>query len=294
MTIDIGAASDCPSLPRPGRRDAVEIVDFDQSHLADAARLHAAGFQRLRRAVPALPQGFPGPGTTETLLRRAISAGPAVAAIRNGQLAGYLAGHPVPGLRGSGTGVHVPEWAHGASGGSRPEVYESLYAAISARWAAAGWLCHCVSIFPGDPELNRTLAWLGFGPFVVDAVRGLEPLIATMPGGVKIDRATRADLGDLLPLAMGHAAYYRLAPTFLFRDDSKDPREELARWIETPGESVWFARAGSRALSFIYLRPPHSDVCRAIRDTRAPSASAARTPCPRPGTRASARRSSRA
>ncbi|HEY1168995.1 MAG TPA: GNAT family N-acetyltransferase [Candidatus Limnocylindrales bacterium] len=265
MSVDIGAADGGPALARPGRGDAVQIVDLDPSHLAEAARLYAAEFRRLRGAVPALPPGFLDPEMAEPLLRRAISAGPAVAAIRDGQLAGYMAGFPVPRLRGSGTGVHVPEWAHGATGGDRSEVYESLYTAISARWAEAGWLCHCLSIFPGDPELGRALAWFGFGLFPVDAVRGLNPLGAAAPDGVKIDRATPDDVDHLLPLAMGHDAYYCLAPTFLIRDDNEDPREELARWIETPGESVWFSRLGSRALSFIYLRPPHDDVCQAVR-----------------------------
>jgi len=268
MAVDIRVTGDRPALPRPGWADVVEIGDLDLSHLAEAARLPAAEFRRLWTALPALPSGSLDPETVEPLLRQAISCGPAVAAIRDGELAGYMAGFPVPRLRGAGTGVHVPEWGHGAAGANRGEVYESLYAAISARWAEAGWLCHCISIFPGDPELEQALAWFGFGPLVVDAVRGLDPLAATVPDGVRIERAAHADLDDLLPLAMEHDAYYRLAPTFLFRDGREDPRQELTRWIETPDESVWFARAGSRVLSFMYLRPPHDDVCRVIRHPR--------------------------
>jgi GNAT superfamily N-acetyltransferase len=256
-------------LPHSMRR-GIRIDDLNASQLAPAARLHAGRLRQLREAVPELPAGIPDRTAIEALLRRAIAAGPAVAALRDGELIGYMTGLPIPGLRGSGIGVYVPEWASGAEAAGETETYDALYAVVSARWAEAGWLGHCISLLPGDPDLENELAWLGFGLFVVDAVldltaRPARPTAET--AGLAVERATAADIEALVPLAIAHEAYYALAPTFMVRD-KEDPRDQLARWIGAPGESVWVARAGAEPLGFMHLHAPGSDVSRVVRDAR--------------------------
>jgi len=266
MTIDPGPIEpEATARTAPGRRDEPQIVEFTSKHVADAARLYAADFGRLRADVPALPADFLDPATTEPLLRRAISAGPAAAALRHGELVGYMAGLPVPGLRASGTSVFLPEWAHGGTRTGRSDTYDAMYTYIAARWAEAGWLTQCLSILPGDPKLEGALVWLGFGLCVVDAVRTLEEVpVSATPPGVTVGQAAPEDLDALVPIVPAHDAYYAASPTFLIRE-TNDPSHELASWIQTRGEQVLFARSGIRVLSFIYLRPAPDDVSRVVR-----------------------------
>jgi GNAT superfamily N-acetyltransferase len=228
------------------------------------------------------PAALPHPGAAEPLRiidlpvfrqGKTPALQPAVSARRGDEIVGYMTGLPVEGLRGSGTSVFVPEWAHGTSGPNRTATFEALYAAISARWAAAGWRGHFVSILPGDPELERTLVWLGFGLCVIDAVRELggeicatgDAPVRPAVAGSTIERATPADADALATLIAAHDACYAAAPTFLYRRPIETADEQARRWLGTPGESVWVARSGSRLVSFMYLRPPSEDAPRVVR-----------------------------
>jgi len=271
MAIDTSAAGIVSAaLPHSGDRGSLQVVEFEEKHIAEAARLHAGSYRRALESNPALPASPLDPAPVEALLRRAIAAGPAVAALHDGELAGYMGGYmggfAVPGLRGAAAGIHVPEWAHGARELGRAETYEALYTAISALWAEAGRLCHCISVLAGDPDLEESLIWLGFGLCVADAIRDLWPVPARRPTGVTVRQATLADTDALGLLAEAHEAYYAAAPTFLYRRCQPDPRTEMESWLRTPGESVWVAEIEGRAVSFLYMRPPHDDICRALRE----------------------------
>lgn len=261
----------------------LDIVELDESHLPDATRLFADDYRRLRRTVPALPAAYLDGSAILTALGRLLAAGPsgaalpAVAALRGGKLTGFMAGLAIPGLRGSGTAAYVPEWAHAATGRDRAATFAALYGAVSARWLERGWLTHCCSILADDRELRDELSWLGFGLFVVDALRGIDSTSAAMPvaaaigpsnppRGTTISRATAADLDELLELDVASDAYYSAAPTFLHRDVDGEPRAALASRLTTTGQSVWIARSGSRIVSCLYMRSPGEDVTRLVRD----------------------------
>lgn len=261
----------------------LEIVELEESHLPDAARLFGGGYARLRRTVPTLPAAYLDGSAVMAPLRRVLAAGaeepalPAVAAFRHGRLTGFMAGLAIPGLRGPGTAAYVPEWAHAAEGPNRAATFAALYSALSARWVERGWLVHCCSILADDRELRDELCWLGFGLFVVDAVRGIarasteEPGAPvstpnTLPGPTAISRATAADLDELLRLEAASEAYYAAAPIFLYREQDDDPKSLLAGRLTGLGQSVWIARPGSRIASYMYLRDPNESVSRLLRD----------------------------
>jgi hypothetical protein len=69
---------------------------------------------------------------------------------------------------------HFPEAA-------RLQTYEALYAALSARWADAGQLCHCVSVMTGNPKLEDSLIWSRFGLMSAVAVRDSLAALAVAP-----------------------------------------------------------------------------------------------------------------
>jgi hypothetical protein len=190
VTIASPAAGTRPAtLPYPGAAEPLRIID--------------------------LPVLAPGKIPTDQ---------PAVSARRGDEIVGYMTGFPVEGLRGSGTSVFVPEWAHGASGPNRAATFEALYTAISARWVRAGRLEHVVAVPAGDPEIEQALVWLGFG--LIDAPRefGDEPHadgeIASRPAPVTAQPARRFWLRSVKPVCLAFERHV---------DDRPVPTREVGR-----------------------------------------------------------------
>jgi hypothetical protein len=156
---------------------AVTVERLHGDHVEDAARLAAAAYRDLRRALPILPTAWDSPDATAPLIARIIDAGPAFAAVQRGRLAGYMAG-----WIGAGRGLRwsfSPEWANAAAGDDPRLVREALYTAIAGEWLDAGAPRHLVSTMATATEALETWSWLGFGVDTVDAIRDLSP--AVMP-----------------------------------------------------------------------------------------------------------------
>jgi GNAT superfamily N-acetyltransferase len=208
------------------------------------------------------------PATVEQRLGRAIRSNPGVAAVADGRLLGAMIGLAVEGLFGSGFAAYVPEWGLAVAAPSRARTFERLYGAIAESWASLGWGVHCFTIPADDTEIADELRWLGFGLYVVDAARDLvaePPALASVPPGIRVERARPDDLDGLLPLAEAHEACYAASPTFRVRDTGETPAQLMTGWLTRPGFSVWIARSDERILSFIHLRPAATDVPLALR-----------------------------
>ena len=247
-------------------RAGTTIVDLDEARLPDAARMFASAHRRLRDTVTALPASPGSPDAILPRLRGVVADGGAVAAVRDGEVVGYLAGLGIDGLRGPGTASWVPEWAHGADGPSRVETWHALYAAASERWIREGRAVHCVTILADDATARDALGWLGFGLFSVDGIAPVSALPdADPPPGVTVDRAAPGDRDRLAGLAVAHDAWYGGAPIFLYRDPGDPPVAALEGWLSAPGEAVLVARVGDRPVGFLYLRPPGSGAASVVR-----------------------------
>jgi GNAT superfamily N-acetyltransferase len=144
----------------------IEIRPLDDEHLDPAARLLATRHARHREAEPLLPEVSDFRGQIERELDREGTAG--VVASRDGELVAYLIGRleDDPLLDEQRGFVDFPGCA-----ASEPEAVRDLYAALAARWVAAGCVRH-VALLPAtdEPLLD---AWLrmAFGVQFVWAVR---------------------------------------------------------------------------------------------------------------------------
>ena len=90
------------------------------------------------------------------LLRDLLPAGPAVAAIRDGKLVGFMMAMIIPSFLGQPT-AYSPEWANGATYVEPGRVYEEMYARLAIQWAASGCRLHAVSLMALDAA--TTAAW---------------------------------------------------------------------------------------------------------------------------------------
>ena len=170
----------------------LEIVEFQDKHVQDAASLFTARYRALRDKVLSLPSRYGNASAVEPLLHDLVRQGPGVAAIRNGRLVGFLQGMLLTSFRGK-RAILSPEWANAADPEDSRCIYQEMYARLSTRWVANGCFTHLVCMLAHDRDGMDGWHWLGFGMIAVDGVRDLA-LIPEAIADVEIRRAGSDDL----------------------------------------------------------------------------------------------------
>ena len=204
------------------------VAPLAEEHLDGAAVLlaerHAAG----RRAEPALDPRYEEPVAARAeiaaLLAREDASG--VAALRDGDVAGYLLGVPLDAVWGPN--MWVESAGHAVS---TPELVRDLYAAAAARWVEEGRTSHYAVVPATDPEVVDAWFRLGFGHQHVHAIR--EPLDepSAPPDGIVVRRARREDIDALVRAELSLGEHQLLSPVFS-RVGPPSFEEALAEWDE--------------------------------------------------------------
>jgi GNAT superfamily N-acetyltransferase len=270
---------------RSASAPGLELVPLEACHVAAAARLVAARYRDLRRAVPLLPSQYGEPDTIAGLLRRLVPgaphvAAPGVAALQGDRLAGFLTGFLIPDFRGA-PGIYCPEWASAVEPGAGRRIYEEMYTHLAARWVAGGYVQHALGLFSSERTSLDAWHWLGFGMAAADGVRTLDPVDAPTTA-VTVRRGTPDDVEGVADLLGGLRRHLAASPTFLVWDDSRT-REQARAWLEDPNMALWLAFDGDpEPVSFLVLGPATHTASTIIRDEGTTSIVGAFT---RPGAR---------
>jgi GNAT superfamily N-acetyltransferase len=182
-----------------------------EEHLDGAATLLAARHAAGRRVEPALDPRYEEPAAARqeivSLLRRDGASG--VAAVRDGEVLGYVLGVPLE--ETWGPNVWVEPAGHAVAA---PELVRDLYAAAAARWVEEGRTSHYAVVPATDPALVDAWFRLGFGHQHVHAIR--EPLETppTAPEGIVLRRARREDIDALVRAELSLGEHQLLSPVF--------------------------------------------------------------------------------
>ena len=182
-----------------------------EEHLDGAATLLAARHAAGRRVEPALDPRYEEPAAARqeivSLLRRDGASG--VAAVRDGEVLGYVLGVPLE--ETWGPNVWVEPAGHAVAA---PELVRDLYAAAAARWVEEGRTSHYAVVPATDPALVDAWFRLGFGHQHVHAIR--EPLETppTAPEGIVLRRARREDIDALVRAELSLGEHQALSPVF--------------------------------------------------------------------------------
>lgn len=229
----------------------MEIVPFSPHYAPQAAALFTERLAALRSQVAALPGEMTRLEHVSAELERFFTRHPGLAALHGGQLLGYLGWIVVPNFRGAGyTAAYVAEWWHAAQDDGKLPIYQALYRAASAEWAAAGCRAHAITLLANDPLAERAWFRQGFGMLVIDAIRLLTPLEALPAAGLTIRKAGAADAAALAALDAVHFAHYSQPPVFMAARaglDAAGNQEFLAK----PGNAVWLGCDGERLAGFL-------------------------------------------
>ena len=215
------------------------IIDFTESHTAQAMRLAQAVYEEERTHVPALPDmQLPN-------LRPFAKNNLGVAAFEGETMLGFFCAQgPFKKAFGSTPikGVWSPVHANAAIG-DRARVYHRMYQAAAQKWIDAGALAHCVSSYAHDETAKQAWFAYGFGMRCIDAVKLLDA-DAAVPEGDFFE-LPRERFDDIHELSVALNRHYGESPFFMNRRFRPD-KEEDARFFA--------ARQGSRLVAHVKLR----------------------------------------
>ena len=237
----------------------LEIIPLKGEHLEDAAALVCSRYKDLREGDSLLPYQYQEPKNIQPLLNNIMMADvPGVAAIQDGQLAGFLTGWLMPEFRGKRS-VYRPEWANAARVENSRTIYEEMYRQIAADWVGEKYVAHYISIFAIDSEAIRACQWLGFGMLGIDAFRGLRPIKETNEQ-IDVRRAGIQDVDKVFGLHTELVEYMKNSPVFFITDKlSKGYFEE---WVNNPDKVIWLAYVDEEPVAFLRMGPANDDVSR--------------------------------
>jgi GNAT superfamily N-acetyltransferase len=249
---------------------ALDIIPMREQHLESAAALSAGSCRVLRVSLPILPLDCEKPGTFLPLLREIVQAFSGVVAMRDGKVAGFMAGLVIPDFLGKRC-AYCPEWAHAAVGSDARLLYEEMYTRLCAKWVADGCRLHAVSALASSTDALATLQASGFGTVSVDAVRDLMPIDGPSTA-LRIRLAAMSDSGTILK--MGDELTHHLAAPPVFW-----PHEEpdYVLWLRQPKRTMWLAQDRNRCLGLLGMVPDNPDGSLILRDDKTVSISIAFT-----------------
>jgi GNAT superfamily N-acetyltransferase len=238
-----------------------EIVPLGPQHVAAAAALAAEHVAALRARLPLLPERWTQADAYLDRLGELIGAGPAAAALLDGQLVGYLGGF---GWERVGTrNVFSPEWANVCVGESAGEVRQELYAEVAREWLADDRPVHYIGLLPSDGEAIRALGWLGFGHSNADGLRSLDPVAAG--DDIAVVAASPADAADVLELEMGLRAHLAATPLFFVHGEAPSIGD-VAEQLRDEQRVTLLARDERGPLAYLRIGPSSDDAATIIRD----------------------------
>jgi GNAT superfamily N-acetyltransferase len=151
----------------------LDIQPLEDEHLRAAARLLAERHRRHRAAEPLLPERPDFRSLIERELEHERAAG--VAAFRGNELVAYLLGRVEDDANLGDTRALV-DFAGCAAAEGEAEAVRDLYAALAARWVAAGCVRHAVAIPASDEPLIDAWLRLAFGVQFIWGVRETAPM----------------------------------------------------------------------------------------------------------------------
>ena len=246
----------------------LNIVPLNQDHLEAAAALVSSRYKVLRAQQPLLPVQYQDPNQILPMLQHMLDTdSPGVAALQDGQLAGFLIGWLMPDFRGKRS-VYSPEWANAAQEHNCRYIYERMYQSLADHWVADKYIAHYISIFAQDQEVIQACHWLGFGLLGVDAVRGLEPVTGVNPQ-IEVRPANMGDLDQVLELHAGMVEYARNSPYFFIGDQLT--KTDYEDWIKRADRLIWLALVNQEPVAFIRIGPANDDVAAIIYDQKTTS-----------------------
>ncbi len=223
----------------------LRVCAFQESHVQPAAELLASQYPDI-----AVFSEFP---TARRLIESWRGSCISVAAVRDGDLVGFLAATPPATLGQPLAKVRLAQ--HCATPEDRRDIYRSLYGALAGQLVAVGAFEHMITVSTAHADILQHFFELGFG---VDQIRGRRPLtrLTNVPQGVTVRPARFDDIGQLTELAgevtLFHAEPPMLRPAF---GDFASIRDGYLSALEDDRQLLLVAEHDDRRIGLMHVGP---------------------------------------
>jgi len=209
----------------------MEITQFQEKHIEDAAKLFVFNLKSLRNELNELPDRLENIMSVESLLNNIINKNPSVVAISEDKLVGYLTGWSnIENFYGSTYGAYSPEWSHSTiPGNEKKEIYHNLYTTLSAIWVSSECHNHLFQFFANDTILKETFFSYCYGLQLIDAIRSIEPIKSILSDDIIVREASEDDLIDLQKMSIQIIEHLNNPPIFLNRSVEKKSLKEIKK-----------------------------------------------------------------
>jgi GNAT superfamily N-acetyltransferase len=188
----------------------IEVLPLEDDHLQAAAGLLGKRHQQHREAEPLLPKVDDFEAQLQRDLEPEGAAG--VVAIRGDVIVAYVIGRLEPDAR-LGDIRAIVDFAGCAAAAGEAEAVRDLYAALAARWIAAGATRHLALIPASDETLTDPWLRLAFGVQYVWAVRETAAM-KSIDANVRIRPGTPGDLELVAKLDRSLYEHQAQSPSF--------------------------------------------------------------------------------
>ncbi len=242
----------------------LSIVPVQAHYLDGMLKLCKSQFSRQLQGLAELPEFWSNADDEiRAFLTPFAIGGRGYVLLRRGQLAGYLL-YDAFDFHGEAS-AFFPIMAHAVEPEMQLTGYSLLYKTVSDQLVSQGILNHLISY--AAPDIKQGQFWyeLGFGMYLVDAYRKLEPITLTQKETpITVRRAGLPDLDLLVSLNDQAGRYYGEAPLFLHRDAI--PAEQIKELLLTDQSAIFLAFQGQNVLGFINCRACGEPDCVVLTD----------------------------
>jgi ribosomal protein S18 acetylase RimI-like enzyme len=229
----------------------LEILPFAEEHLAAAAGLLERRHARHVQTEPLLAKEIDFRAEIEALLEVEDASG--VAAIRDGQVVGYMIGTPKDETMW-GANVWVDHAGHAAE---EPELVRDLYAAAAAKWHEEGRSRQYALVPASDSALVDSWFRLSFGAQHAAGIQETPGSANGSPPGVVARRAVADDVDAVVPLDSELGRFQELSPVFggLPQPGDEESREEFLKDVADPKVGLLVGELDGRVVSLVVMVP---------------------------------------
>ncbi len=236
----------------PIDRTLFHVESLRTEHIPEIRELWTAQYLAVRRKYGYLPQTWlHETASFSTVIEQHIGNDCGIVLTCRHAVVGFMA-HDVFDFHGEKT-AFFPIMAHAADPAYKLVAYSELYTHLSQRLVEQGCLNHIVTFFCDDQALQTYLFELGFGLYVVDAYRDLQPIPrGPTANDVLVRRATGQDVDGLFALGQEIEAYYARAPLFLRVE--RTGKSALLDMLASPQVAVFIAIVDKDIVGFMGIR----------------------------------------
>jgi len=202
----------------------IEIKEFKEENVKDAAGLFVGSYESQRQIVPLIPRRKDLYEEVSNALRKNLE-NPGVAAFQDDELIGYIIENArADNFMSKPTAFSLGLYSHCSIEHNKESIYQKMYKEISDIWVKEGFHTHIFSIWAQDDDLSFNFFRLGFGMTHFELLRDLSHIDVN---ALDISYRILEDMEHIREIDKEHHDFYPSAPLFWLPPDDYEYKEDI-------------------------------------------------------------------